>query len=126
MTYQADFICTYKLMEVEDQEQMYRIQLLQAFDLNEWNDDHINSLIMELYKKVSLVTGFNEIFIKARENNEIIEMLGYFNLDEITDDVVFTLLFKFEYFDLIHRCIVDYFVSNTIDSKYINLLLNAL
>ena len=125
--YQSDFICTYKFMDNDaDQEQLYRIQILQAFDLNEWTDLTINTSIQELYAKLS--SEFKDIFIKARENKEVIEMLDLFKLSgEVDgDDIIFKLLFKFEYFDLLHRCIVDYLLHNTINSKYINNLLNAL
>ena len=40
--YQADFICTYKLMDDEDDKNtLYQFQLLQAFDMIQWNDDRI-------------------------------------------------------------------------------------
>jgi hypothetical protein len=129
--YQADFICTYKFMDDEtDQEQLYRIQLLQAFDLNEWNDLKINTNIQELYADVGDRPEFKTIFSKARENKSIIEMLDLFllsgekNLEQ--NDIVFKLLFKFEYFDLLHRCLVDYLLNHTINEKYTTQLLNAL
>jgi hypothetical protein len=129
--YQADFVCTYKLMDNEyDQEQLYRIQLLQAFDLNVWEDDKINSTIAELYAELLNRNVFNEIFLKARQNTCIIEMIdaltlsGEERLDE--NDIIFKLLFKFEYFDLLHRCLVDYLLNKTIDDKYINNLMGAL
>ena len=68
--YQADFVCTYKLfddMDDNDREQMYRIQILQAFDLNEWNDDKINKIIEELYFSISSDGVFNDIFKKAKK-----------------------------------------------------------
>ena len=127
--YQADFICTYKLMDNEyDQEQLYRIQLLQAFDLNEWNDYKINEVIADLYKVLNNI--LKDVFIKARMNKNIIEMLdilklsGEKRLDE--NDIIFNLLFKFEYFDLLHRCLVDYLINNTIAEKYIQALLEEL
>ena len=117
--YQTDFICTYKFMDdTNDQEQMYRIQILQAFDLNEWDDDHINNIIMELYTTFANVDEFKEIFKKARANKSVMEMLDLFQLsgEERLDenDIIFKILFKFEYFDLLHRCIVDYLLNNSI------------
>jgi len=113
-----------------DQEQLYRIQLLQAFDLNEWDDEKINMTIEKLYAQLFNQLEFKEIFVKARQNPSIIEMLDLFmlsgeeRLDE--NDIIFKLLFKFEYFDLLHRCIVDYLLTNTISSVYLNNLLNNL
>jgi len=127
--YQADFICTYKLMENElDQEDLYRIQLLQAFDLNEWDDEAINAIILDLYARVS--HEFKEIFEKARRNETILEMLAFFKLSGEKrleeNDIIFKLLFKFEYFDLLHRCIVDFLLNQTIQHKYLANLLNIL
>ena len=48
---------------------------------------------------------------------------GEENLD---DDIIFHLLFKYEFFDLLHRCIVDYLLNNTIHEKYTSSLLGAL
>ena len=128
--YQADFICTYKLMDDDsDQEQMYRIQLLQAFDLNEWNDAVIDTTISELYTRLNDLPIFKEIFKRARENEYIMEMLDLLRLngeENLDDDIIFHLLFKFEFFDLLHRCIVDYLLNNTIHEKYTNQLLDAL
>jgi hypothetical protein len=129
--YQADFICTYKWMDTpDDQEQMYRIQLLQAFDLNEWDDARINTMIMELYAKISTSGEFTALFAKARENTAIKEMLDLFELSGEErlneDDIIFKLLFKFEYFDLLHRCIVDYLLNNTLSPTYAANLLKAL
>jgi len=138
--YQADFVCTYKLIDdidENDQEQLYRIQLLQAFDLTEWNDDKINKIIEELYLSITLTGVFNDVFIKAKLNNHINEILEIYKLsnteietDKIAildeNDIVFKLLFKFEYFDLTHRCLIDYLINKSIDEKYLNKLLLAL
>ncbi len=129
--YQSDFICTYKSMDNDyDQEQLYRIQLLQAFDLNEWNDDRINTTIGELYAQLFNRIEFKEIFVKARQNPSIMEMIDLFKLSGVErleeDDIIFKLLFKFEYFDLLHRCIVDFLLTDTISPVYSSKLLNAL
>ena len=112
-----------------DQEQMYRIQLLQAFDLNEWNDAVIDTTISELYTRLNDLPIFKEICKKARENKYIMEMLDLLRLngeENLDDDIIFHLLFKYEFFDLLHRCIVDYLLNNTIHEKYTNQLLDAL
>ena len=127
--YQADFICTYKLMDdASDQEDMYRIQVLQAFDLNEWNNDVIKDIVNDLYTKLKDFPAMKQIFDRARGNSNVIEMLALFDDDERVNenDIIFYFLFNFEYFDMIHRCIVDYFANNTIHEKYVTNLLNAL
>ena len=50
--YITDFVCTYnKMGDSDDSLIMYQIQLLQAFDLLEYNDDIINKTTHELYEK---------------------------------------------------------------------------
>ena len=111
-----------------DQEDLYRIQLLQAFDLNDWDDEAINAISLDLYARVS--SEFKEIFEKARRNETILEMLAFFKLSGEKrleeNDIIFKLLFKFEYFDLLHRCIVDFLLNQTIQHKYLANLLNIL
>jgi len=129
--YQADFICTYKMMdEPDDQEELYRIQLLQAFDVTDVDDEQINEITAELYAELANRPDFITIFNKARQNKSIIEMLDFLKLsgEERLDenDIVFNLLFKFEYFDLLHRCIIDYLINEDVQEKHINNLLNAL
>jgi len=138
--YQTDFVCTYKLfndIDENDQEQMYRIQLLQAFDLTEWNDDKINKIIEEVYFSIYRDGVFKEIFIKANKNKHINEILEIYKMnnteiesDKIAiidqNDIIFKLLFKYEYFDLTHRCIIDYIINKSIDEKYLNKLLSEL
>ena len=127
--YQADFICTYKRMDnSDDQEQLYRIQLLQAFDSNDFDDEKINATIADLYEETNKL--FKDVFIKARQNESIIEMIDYLRLSGEErleeNDIIFNLLFKFEYFDLLHRCIVDYLINDSIHEKYMQALLEAL
>ena len=127
--YQADFICTYKRMDnSDDQEQLYRIQLLQAFDSNDFDDEKINATIADLYEEMNKL--FKDVFIKARQNESIIEMIDYLRLSGEErleeNDIIFNLLFKFEYFDLLHRCIVDYLINDSIHEKYMQALLEAL
>lgn len=127
--YQADFICTYKRMDnPDDQEQLYRIQLLQAFDSNDFDDEKINATIADLYKELNEL--FTDVFIKARQNESVIELIDYLRLSGEErleeNDIIFNLLFKFEYFDLLHRCIIDYLINDSIHEKYIQALLEAL
>jgi len=139
--YQTDFICTYTMfsdISHDDQEELYRIQLLQAFDLKEWNDDKINETIEELYSSISSNDCFKDVFLKAKQNTDIIQLLEIYmlnsgeneTLDEneiiYENNILFKLLFKFEYFHLTHRCIIDFILNKSIDNKYINNLLEIL
>ena len=55
---------------------------------------------------------------------DYLRLSGEERLEE--NDIIFNLLFKFEYFDLLHRCIVDYLINDSIHEKYMQALLEAL
>jgi len=109
--YQADFICTYKLMDSpEDQEMMYKIQLLQAFDLEEWDDEKVHTILEELYNEIIGVPSLQVILdkiSKVEALQPIIEMTPHKTKSE-KDQVLFSLLFQYEYFDLFHNCVIDF------------------
>jgi hypothetical protein len=131
--YQHDFICTYKMMnEQEDQEQLYRIQLLQAFDLEQWNDGKINSILEELLQSLSSSSEFKVLMDKAKENKNFIDVLENVELfdedviDDNSNEIIFKMLFTYDYFDLIHRCLCDYLTIKTITQTHLNALINVL
>ena len=68
LLYQTDFICTYKLMDEEFTDDLYQIQILQAFNLERWYDNIINNLCFELYTLVTKSdTIFRDIIEKAKK-----------------------------------------------------------
>jgi hypothetical protein len=131
MNYQTDFLCTYKLMDTEDeQEQLYRIQLLQAFELPHWDDDKINSTILNLYRLVAKTDEFAKVFEKALANQNMQMLLLKFGDDINTNEdnlfLIFTFLFNFTYFDLLHRCLCEYLRRKAIAPTILNKLLISL
>lgn len=127
--YQADFICTYKRMDTEvEQEGLYRIQLLQAFDLEEWNDERLNTTIRELYVLLEKTEALTQILGKAKKNEQFINLIGKFDITDTDsiDEIYFTLLFNYACFDLFHRCLVDYMRDGVIQPLNLNKLLEVL
>jgi len=127
MVYQSDFICTYKLMDTpEDQDQLYRIQLLQAFDMQVWNEELINDTILELFSKLNLNADFKNILEKARDSKDINELFENLNIVDGEDDLIFTMLFKYEFFDLLHNCIADILMFDAVHPTHLTKFLDAL
>jgi hypothetical protein len=120
------------MLDETDQEHLYRYQILQAFGLEQWDDEVIDATIQELYTQVAPEEVFQLIFSKARENKQIkeaLEMLAYAEGNAYADtdnEMVFQLLFKFEFFDLFHRCLVDFLHRKNIAEPVLNKLLFAL
>jgi hypothetical protein len=47
----------------EEQEHLYKIQLLQAFNLDEWDDDIINDSMVELFNLMKLDSNLEKILL---------------------------------------------------------------
>ena len=105
-TYSADFICTYKMMDNDDDRYiMYQIQLLQAFDMHEFHEGKINEKTLQLYQTL----------INCKEVKEILEEGIKVNSEmQLTDEIMFMCLFSYQFFDLFHKCLIDYFTIGSI------------
>ena len=105
-TYNADFICTYKLMDDDDDRNiMYQIQLLQAFGMQKFDEDEINEKVLQLYHTL----------IDCDEIKEILEEGIKANLQmEMTHVIMFMCLFSYHFFELFHKCLIDYFTAGCI------------
>ena len=111
LMYQTDFICTYKLMDEEFTDDLYKIQLLQAFNLEKWDDTIITNRSFELYALLMKSdTLFRDIIEKSKKNSDITNIYdSVIDKDGKDDDkIIFALLFTYDYFDLFHKCICDY------------------
>jgi hypothetical protein len=133
--YQTDFICTYKLMEDEfSRNQLYRIQVVQAFNLEVCDEDIINKIIKSLYTQFEQLERFRTIVETAMTNTLLIEIFEAFDVNDkntnkasYKKEFFFTLLFNYEHFDLLHRCICEQLnkgeIMNGTYEKMINKLL---
>ena len=109
--YHADFICTYNKMDNDDDRNlMYQIQLLQAFGMCNFDENEINKKTTELYHHLKDYSQIKEIL------EEGVKLNAQMNL---SDEVMFMCLFSYQFFDLFHKCLIDYFTTGTIldDSK---------
>jgi hypothetical protein len=78
--YDSEFICTYKMMDSEeDQEQLYKIQLLQAFNLEEWNDEVINDTMVELFNLMKLDSNLDKILLSLSKVESLQKVINMAN-----------------------------------------------
>ena len=116
----------------EAQDQLYRIQLQQAFNLEQWDDAKINSILEELLPTLlSSSNDFKKIFDKAKENKNIVEVLTNTGLldednENSNDDIIFKMLFTYDYFDLVHWCLCNYLRNGHVKQLHLDNLLKAL
>ena len=102
--YNTDFVCTYKQHDEEEQDDMYRIQLLQVYNLDTWNDTVINNTTALIFNKYIDNFDMKEILNKASDSDKLSNIKLYIGDDDLT---IFTGLFQYELFNLIHLCICD-------------------
>lgn len=119
--YCSDFICTYKLHDKDDQIHIYRIQLLQAFNMTD-------------YDEKKLETNINTLYTEVKENQFVCELLDlllecskYKMFSDVVNNdklAIFKILFSYDFFDLTHRCLCDLFNKKNIIDINKELLIN--
>jgi hypothetical protein len=112
--YMTDFVCTYKELELEDEESnsdmLYQAQFLQVFGITEYRDD-------------AIIAGLELIKTKADEVPELkaIVMQHPYNAPSapIPFDELLPLMFAYPLMDVFHLCMIDAFTTGRIsnDSK---------
>jgi hypothetical protein len=106
---QLDFICTYKLLTEDSEDELgikdmlYKIQLLQFFKLDSFDEKKINESIDKIFLNIK-----NESFI-----NNILRNSPYHNI--LDNELIFRTLFSYDYFDLFYTCLVNYFKNKPLD-----------
>ena len=104
--YHADFICTYKLMDNDDDRNfMYQMQFLQAFGLRHFNEGEMSENVLQLYHELKDCNEIQEILEEGIKANTQMKM---------TNEIMFMCLFSYHFFDLFHKCLIDYFTSGSI------------
>ena len=121
--YDSIFVCTYKAHDSDDQEGMYRVQFLQAFGITQWDDDEVSRITKELFDELRSNDDIKEVLSKARESEQLQMFLAIIGDDDAS---VFQMLFKFELFDILHRCIHDVRTTGSINTDNKTALLNNL
>lgn len=100
--YDTTFLCTYKQL---DDDELYRIQFLQAFKRESWDDYEITRKTDILYDNVGL--HFKTCYDILRSGNTRFNHLLLFMGNNLKDDNLFRILFSMDLFSETHRCICD-------------------
>lgn len=108
--------CTYNNVSYLYQEDQYRIEYLNAFNLEEFDDKHINQEIDALFERVKTSPELAACMTKSAA--------GFGNRDFL--HVGLMGLFAFDFFYLAHPCICEFLETGTITQEKINALLSAL
>lgn len=126
--YNTKYICTYNnedIFNVNDKitesdkdfvrDAIYRQDILNIFQLEEFEIDNINDNLKELYKKIE-------------DNKEIDILLKKFAAIYLSEDPEFglLLLFSFDFLHLFHPFISEYLENRDISEEKYNKLINLL
>lgn len=113
INYITDFVCTYNLIDnLSESNMLYQIQLLQAFNLNIFDDIIINKITEELYEKYKTNTYIEQII--ASTNKIIIN-------DNLT---LFRMCYGFDTFHLIHSILCALISEKPVNDEKFNNLIN--
>lgn len=106
--YNCDFLCTYQLFTDDEEisKICYQQQLLQAFDLDKYDDEKIKESIEKIYSEISDLSEFKNLLTRVFENHDDLETTNHFsseNIFMINDPLSYYILFSYEYFYIFHK-----------------------
>jgi len=107
MDINTDFLCTYQLIKDYDESFMlFKVQFLQIFNLQEYDDELINNKVENLYNKI--------------KDNEIIKKL--INNDKYYQDNLanFMIYFRYDTLFIFHKILIN-ILNNRNVNEYNNL-----
>lgn len=133
ISYNSEFLTTYRSFKEEYYSDLcYKIQLLQAFNMMKYDDFIIQKNIQKLYNFLKENKELKVIYEILSKNNKQYELIKELILNdktnkELSEDIInlffFQILFSFDYFNIMHKCLSKYLNDllknqNNIDSLY--------
>lgn len=119
--YDSTFYCTYKNVDDDD---LYRIQYLQAFKLDAYNED----TIMQTSNKLFYICKdhFNHLFTDMRNKKHNLSHVILFFGNNYTDLDLFSSLFCMDVFQEFHSCLCEILNTNSLSPGKLEKLNNVL
>ena len=105
-----------------DEDQKYRKLLLDAFHLEQYDNDKIMNkmkLIYDIIKNNDKIKSIIQLLKKYKYSS-------IFIINDNEPELYLIFLFSFEYFDLFHKCLQELHFNNTITELSYNNLYNEL
>lgn len=133
--YQPEILCTYHLIDdYELSEDLYKIQFLQIFGIdqsipeNSDAESQIEVIITSIFTDISNNTEYKIIESKANNNIAINDILLACNsvVNGTTNELIFRLLFNYDFLHKFHRCISDFILYGTISPKNLENLITTI
>ena len=122
--YDTKFLCTYQLLEDDDAaNELYQIQFLQAFGLDDWNDELVGKEIDALFATMKDLQLIETGIEKLRSDEQIACLLAFTGND---DETAFRLFFGYDMFYIMHKCICELSNDGVVSDKSSESFLNKL
>lgn len=116
INYNSSFITTYKSFDEPYYSDLcYKIQLLQAFYMIKYDEFMLQQNIQKTYYFLREEEKIKKIISVLSQNNKQLEIFKAFSKDfnkEAEDLFYFQILFSFDYFDLFHKFLCNFFKKN--------------
>jgi len=128
MNYNTNYELTYSIKDNKINDTCYRKDIINVFDLtNFFNNEKIDDKLF--FKKLS--DGVHDIYLKYKDNKQILMILSKIKKKlkmpfELTNDMLFMYLFRFDLFYIFHKCIVDLNKINVISEPNFKLLIDSI
>ena len=122
--YDSSFVCTYHLIDEEDVSNLlYQKQFLDALQMTEWDDSHVDIAIDGLYQEMKDIQEVQTILetLKTSESlSSLILLVGN------NDEILFRYLFSYDLFYLTHKVITEIKTHQAISKDTLELFVNKL
>lgn len=118
LTYDFDFLCTYHLIENDDNlsSLCYQNQILQAFKLNNYDSQKINNNIIKLFNILRDDKEILEIIDILSSKLTIFQFLNQSN-QKLDNSFIFQMLFSYDYFYLFHNSFIHYKTNKSLNKS---------
>ena len=118
LTYDFDFLCTYHLIENDDNlsSLCYQNQILQAFKLNNYDSQKIDNNIIKLFNILRDDKEILEIIDILSSKLTIFQFLKQ-NNEKLDNSFIFQMLFSYDYFYLFHNSFIHYKTNKSLNKS---------
>ena len=125
LTYDFDFLCTYHLIENDENlsSLCYQNQLLQVFKLNNYDSDKIDQTIQQLFNILRDDEEIIGILDILSSKLSIFQFLRQNNL-KLDYSFIFQMLFSYDYFYLFHNSFIHYKTNKSLNKSCFSKLKN--
>lgn len=124
--YNYDFLCCYQNeSNYEESETMYRKDFLKAMNLDSYDDSKINYTITQIYNICKNKKEIQDILKQLLENNKELFLLQTINSSDNDEEnkkednleIIFTLFFSYNLFNLFHN-LLRYYLDDKINESH--------